>query len=186
MGDATIERGSGNSCLSLRGISKEFIKWVWDELGHLASRFQKSEGATKQIGKPVWEVRTRSHPELKEFENWYGYDGKMFPIDLELTPLITKVWYCCDGNLNFQSWDGKNYPRCSIGVSNEEDRENYLKTLFDKIGFEIYLSSPSLFISSSQTEEFLEWMGEPLPGFEYKWEYGSKSQYVQKKKCTYE
>lgn len=115
-------------------------------------------------------LRTCSHPQLNELREWYATGRKRYVEDLTMTPTIAKMWYVCDGWLakDEQSTDR---PRAAFKVSNESDRPEYLVRLFESAGFHAYHSHKHVMVSAHETLQFLDWMGDPPRGFEYKWDY---------------
>lgn len=185
MGDGYIHNHSTgkNPHFRTNMTNRRFLEWLDSELGcfskgvSLAKTAQQSADSAKKAGfvpdareenfSDQYYVKSVTLPCLQQFGDWYGTGNKRFPADIELTPLITKVWYCCDG-CYFHS-DRENNPRLSIGVSNEIERSDFLKGLFRDITGEPGLYSDSLVFNGDQAGKLLEYMGEPLPGFKYKW-----------------
>ncbi len=178
MGDAYINEhsDSGNSMLRTKMINKEFLDWLSDELLEISSnlelvmtasesfddassRFENSVTCSDNYS-DIYEYRTIRHPYFNELREWYSCGKKRFPDNLELTPLIAKLWYVCDG-----SWDN----RVSIYSDNESSRPEYLKSLFKNWDVKWQDSSNAIRFTRSDSDDFLSWIGEPVPGFEYKW-----------------
>jgi len=111
-----------------------------------------------------------NHPELQEFESWYSSGEKVWPEDIELTPTVLKHWYLGDGHWN----NGSTNNNISIAMTNESENTSKVSEMFKRAG----LPSPSNYCFSSnncqaqftvdQSNELWEFMGEPLPDFEYK------------------
>lgn len=123
----------------------------------------------------VYILRSYTNPELREFANWYSSGSKIFP-EIELTPFVAKYWYVSDGSLRIKSGN----PYISFGISNEIDNKKKIQNIFkragfDKINFFEYqrkdgTTQGSLQIrGSDESRKFLEYIGKPVPGFEYKW-----------------
>lgn len=162
--------------LRTKMINKEFLDWLYNELGFFSSNlelymsaYESYEDASKRFPNDVttvenysdiYEYRTIRHPYFTKLDEWYSSGKKRFPEDLELTPLIAKVWYVCDGSYN---------NRVCIYAKNESDRSNFLINLFDVADARWQSASNCIRFTRSGSDEILEWMGEPLPGFEYKW-----------------
>jgi hypothetical protein len=77
------------------------------------------------------------------------------------------MWYACDGHLAVE--DGAN-PRVMFKATNEADRPEFLRSLFDAAGFDVGFSRYAVQVPYDETVRLIEWMGEPPPGFEYKWD----------------
>lgn len=188
LGDGDIHgRGDTNSHFRVRMTSRSFLEYLDDEFGVLskgvylardAERQYKSAAKNRSSGRQgfvtvnrenyndLFGFRSCSHPELDELRGWYETGEKRFPDDLTLTPTIAKTWYVCDGWL---ADEDDSRPRIMIKTSNEADRADYLTNLFADAGFDAGFSRYSVQIPTAETVRLFEWMGEPLPGFEYKW-----------------
>lgn len=123
----------------------------------------------------LYRWRSRNHPEFEEFSGWYSSGDKVWPQNIKITPTVLKHWYCGDG-----SRKNRGTSNCIvIGMTNEVDNTDKVSKLFESAE----LPSPSNYniygeegqknciaeFSVSQSKELWEYMGEPLPGFEYKW-----------------
>lgn len=184
MSDASVQFNvNNNNNIKIKMTNKEFLIWLKNELKEichskyptLVEKGDKSkENAREYFGadnidknsnyKDKYHILTRSHPFNNIFDNWYNPE-KRYPIDkLEITPTIAKMWYCGDGTLD----TSKN--RVSIACINESDRIESVADLIRDKGFRVNTTSEGrIRISSSDTADFLNWMGDPPPGFEYKW-----------------
>lgn len=180
---------SKNSSICTEMITLEFLKWLDSELNNISRGISKArtaeEGAKihRKSGfnpnanadtySDIYKFSTISHPELNKYRSWYGSRGKKFPDDLELTPLITKVWYCCDGSFHTSTERGQALFACF----NESDRINFILELFKEKGFNptTQRNESIIAFSSDETEDLFEWMGDFCPGFSYKWDYHSKT-----------
>lgn len=110
--------------------------------------------------------RTRSHPALHELAAWYDTGEKRFPDTLELTPTVAKAWYVCGGWLA-RAPGGRE--RAMIKTTNERDRGEYLRSLFTAVGFDPTFSRDPIQFWTQETVALPDWMGDPPPGFGYKW-----------------
>jgi hypothetical protein len=119
----------------------------------------------------VYHWQTRNHPDFSTFRDWYGSGAKVFPEDIRLTPTVLKHWYVCDGNLA----KSESYPYIRIGISNEKDNKEKIEGYFENAGLprpQWYTKGETGHQLSFTVEESLEifdYIGGPLPGFEYKW-----------------
>jgi hypothetical protein len=97
--------------------------------------------------------------------SWYSNGEKEFPSNLKATPNRARMWYACDGSLVQNE-------HCVIYSYNERDRPKFLKSLFNNTPFNPSFSltgGGGLRFSRSESREFLNWLGEPALGYEYKW-----------------
>jgi hypothetical protein len=77
-------------------------------------------------------------------------------------------------------------PRIEIKARNEREREDFLVSLFEDVGFSPLYKRHELRFTCDETERLVEWMGDPLPGFEYKWALDSREQYHELKEQAYD
>lgn len=183
MGDGTVQR-EGNPNMKCRMTTPEFLEWIDEEMGILGCgvKFEMSAEESARNSRErklnfdaheddysdVYIWSSRNHPDFSQYSDWYSTGRKRFPDDLELTPLIMKVWFCGDGSL--RSDDRTNSrPYLSIAASNEEDRREFLFGLFSEQPAIPKWTSGSVYFSVDDSEYLWEYMGDPLPGFEYKW-----------------
>lgn len=162
MGDASI-RPSGLYELSVK--EKEYTEYVADQFpGWLITSsgvHAVSSDTTK--GGLMWRVRTVSHPKLKELrKQWYPNGVKKFPLDsLEPDGLLLKHWYATDGHLEQPS----NRPQ--IASYNEDTEE--LRDWLNESGFDTCRDHGGVCFNKRSQSDFYDAVGEPTPGYEYKW-----------------
>lgn len=192
MGDGSISIIGKNPQLRVKMISPNYLQYVADKFGILGNGVktkmtaaESSEQARKSGFNPnakkenysdVYEWCSISHPELHEFEDWYSSGEKVWPKDIKLTPTVLKHWYCGDGH-----WDnsGSNN-HIEIEMANEVNETEKVNQMFESVG----LPTPSNYsigkkrdrstdcsaqFTVDQSKELWQYMGDPLPGFEYKW-----------------
>lgn len=190
MGDGTISprNRDWNPPFELQMSNLEFLEYLQAEgLSHLATSLtqQRDEDDSRKVleesgmiddadGSGVssyYCLRLVSHPRFSEMrDRWYPSGDKQFPEDLSLTPLKAKMWYVCDGTVQYEKYNGTVYrPRISFSCVNEEKRPEYLRGLFQSIGIEATVSGKTVSLPYDETDSFYEYIGEPVPGFEHKW-----------------
>jgi len=192
MGDGYISTANKNPHIQAKMISPNYLEYIADEFGVLGSEvslkhtaaesakhnrdsgFSPNAEAENYSDLYVW--CSMSHPELQEFADWYSSGKKVWPEDIQLTPTVLKHWYCGDG-----CWDNSgsnNY--IQISMANEKDNTDKVDQMFRSVR----LPTPNNYNISErkdgskicdalftveQSKELWEYMGEPLPDFEYKW-----------------
>ena len=181
MGDASARIPGKNPHITLTVQNEQFIDWVTEELDKLWTG-SKSVRYENQDRTNQYEIRTRTHEIMWEFRDWYESGKKRYPDDLQLTPLIAQMWYACDGNLHWANTNRirNSTPRAAvyIGCFNESDRIEWVANLFREHGFKVTTpANANIRVATGETPEFLEWIGEPIPGYEYKWESRDYEQY---------
>lgn len=192
MGDGSLDRSSKNPYLRVGMISPNYLEYLDGAFGILGNGVslmmtaEENAEAKRESGfrpnadaenySDMYQWRSISHPELHEFADWYSSGTKVWPGDIDLTPTVLKHWYCGDGGWNNSG--GNNH--IQISMSNEVDNTDKVDRYFERAG----LPSPSNYniqersdgsvgceaqFTVEQSRELLEYMGEPLPDFEYKW-----------------
>lgn len=183
MGDGTMDRGGRHPRLTVEMTNQAFLEWVDGRLDWLSTGVAEHLTAEEKVEKAkddphinvinednyndTYRLRTRSHKELGEFAEWYDSGHKTFPDDLTLTPMVTKMWYVCDGSLCLSQTSVN--PSIYIYSTNESEEGNKIEQYFEGVGFEAKVSGESIYFGVDDTAEMLEWMGEVPSGFEYKW-----------------
>jgi len=192
MGDGSINRSHKTPFLEVNMTSKNYLKYLDDIFGILSTGVKYRISAKNMAKKDrergfnseakeenysdQYRLKTRSHPELQQFANWYSTGEKVWPADIELTPTVLKHWYCGDG-----TWESRGTSNCiSFAVANEIDNTDKIDKLFTNVG----MPSPSNYNKSKRNDgtfkcnavftvngshDLWEYMGEPLPDFHYKW-----------------
>lgn len=202
MGDAHGKwRGNGARFnVDMTMTNKKFLEWLNDELGYFANpvrhvntpkeladkanRNPNRPNADPEDYKDTFNLAVRNVPDTQHFAKWYDTGEKRFPSGLELTPISTKMWYCCDGTMIHGEYSWK--PR--ICAANEEGRDDFLKGLFwDAASLRATIQDDfRIAFTGNEKKGFLKYMGDAPPGFEYKWETYSKSVYKRKIREAYE
>jgi hypothetical protein len=199
MGDGSIPDRDANELFHLPMINRRFLNWFDDQMGVLTTGVSLKKTAAELASKnrasgfspnarrenyhDMHTVWSRTHPIFNELHEWYEDGRKWFPSDLELTPTVAEFWYVCDGYLDVGRW-GR--PRIEIKTRNERERADFLVGLFEDVGFAPTYRRHELQFTCDETEALINWIGDPPPGFEYKWELDSIKRYHELKERAYE
>ena len=185
MGDGSLYRGNKNPYIQCDMISKNYLEFLHDEFGILSngvkfhisaednaqrsrdSGFSPDAKAENYSDQYRW--TTISHPQLHNW-NWYGTGKKVWPADIELTPTVLKHWYCGDGHFN----NAGSNKHIQIAMSNESENTEKVTEMFKRAGFStsnynIIGNVCDLTFTVDESQRIFDYMGDPLPGFEYKW-----------------
>lgn len=199
MSDGYIDHGRNeeNPRLAVKMITPDYLYYLDKEFPALGTGVKlclTAEESAKQNRKTgfstnaksenysdVYRWQTRGHPELQEFSDWYSSGEKVWPENIGLTPTVLKHWYCGDGYWNNNS--SQNHIK--ICMANEVENIEKVNKIFKSAG----LPTPSnyniherkngslncsAYFTIEQSKELWNYMGSPLPGFEYKWPEGFK------------
>lgn len=186
LGDGTLVSNRKNPRLEVTSITKEFLEWVKEMMGCLACDIKKhrdakesakharefglNENAKEENYSDAYVLNLRSHPHLKTYKKWCEQGDKRVPWgEVNLNKTTTKVWYVCDGGLD---WGSK--PSACIYATNESDK---LETIASKLDFDVRAHDKKLLVTRSDTKKFIDWLGEPIPGFKYKFSLEDKLKY---------
>lgn len=191
MGDGTLHRSGNNPHLVISSITKEYLEYVDEIMGvkttgvkqfDSKSADKNARSIEKSFGKSaenvscsdIYVLSTRKFPELQKLDWYTGNNGeKVWPNNIDLTPTVLKHWYANDGTYN------KDNNFLNIAASNERGNYKKVKEMFERAS----LPSPqynesendysgwivSFYFTGDDTKEIFDYMGDPLPGFEYKW-----------------
>lgn len=181
MSDGSIHSPKNqNSRMLIKMTNKEYLQWLDDKLGILSTGVSKAKTAKEKAKKDresgwnkkaktenysdMYFVGTRRCSIFNKYRRWYSSGQKRWPMnDITLTPTTLKHFFVGDGTKA-----GSDIIK--IGCKNEADREEKVRELFQEVGFEIsYFGSHSFGFDQETSYRIFEYMGEPLPGFEYKW-----------------
>jgi len=192
MGDGCIDKCDKNPNLLCVMVNKEYLEYLDETFGifstgvRLKSTAEDSAKANRERGfrpnasaenySDVYSFRTRNLSQLKELADWYSSGEKVFPENLELTPTILKHWYVCDGHYSLKEESDRG--NIVLAMNNERENKEKIENYFHGIDVEIgrwreydagdYIDCAAVF-HADETEQIFEYMGEPLPGFQYKW-----------------
>ena len=145
--------------------NEEFLLWLDQELGRFSNGVRESTSKNEKRSdeySDAYHLSTIAIPDMDQFVDWYSSGTKQYPEKLKPTPETIKMWFIGDGNLRR---DG----RCRISCANEMEHPEVSNMLFDYIDIGISWSNHEIYIDKSQTSDFFDYIGDPVPGFEYKW-----------------
>jgi hypothetical protein len=180
LGDGSLNNRGGRPRLVVNSITEPYLDYLRDQFGVMGTGVKKVSTAKEQSERlseyngngnvedyhDVYRFSTRKIPALKPYSKWYSTGEKRFPETLGLDPTTLKHWYVGDGT--FVNHDGKNH--VMISTVNERDRTDAIEKLFTTAGFEIgWWEDHSFCLSSTDTKQFFDYIGDPLPGFRHKW-----------------
>lgn len=203
LGDGTLRTHTKNPFVQTYMINQPFLEWLDTQLGWLSTGVslyrtaEKSAEHSRNNGHPdadpedyhdVYVMQTRSMDAFKKYESWYsGGNGKRFPDTLTISPQIARIWYSCDGSLNYDRRYPSSRPHATIGVQNEMSNIQNVLRMFNEstLNHQPEVDEHTIRFNVEETEDLLEWMGSPPPGFEYKWMNDNFDQYKALKQEAY-
>lgn len=209
LGDGSV--GKANASIypqyQVSVISNRFLEWLSSRFGQLAGDVSQRNTASEMVARDqesgwnpaaktknyhdYYEVMFRPHPYYQELrDSWYTEDGIFYPDDLTLSSTMMKAWYVSDGTL---TW-GDTVARPVIVNCTQSDRRDEIKAMIEQTGFDVTLQVQhrasgtkvkyAVSGTNDKNESFLEWLGEPWPGYEYKWMIDDRERYDELKKSV--
>lgn len=184
-GDGTVANNQGerrkkhNPYVQAEMTNPLFLEWLDEQFPLHGLGVSLKATAEEQAEKGSWgedenysamhSWRTMSTPKLDRYADWYNTGEKRLPEDMQLTPMTLKVWYVCDGNKN-PGWYGEGFTNEYMHLYSTKENKERLKQMFTElVSGDIDTTNSGLRFNHEQSMQLWEWMGEPLPGFEYKW-----------------
>lgn len=178
LGDGTLSRNYKNAIIQVKMVNEPYLKYLDQLFGifslgcNLYATADKQAERNRNSGfhleasadnyQDVYRWMTRAHPQFNQFRSWYSNGEKVFAEDLNITPTLLKHWYVCDGD--------KQSKRVRIASTNENKNLNKLKSYFHDCDIPSpETSGDRIYWSTQDSKKVFDFMGEPLPGFEYKW-----------------
>jgi len=191
MGDGYVSSNGKNPYFKLSMTSKKYLTYLSSEVFPFLSTDVKIECTAEKSAKharetglnsdadvsnysDVYRLFTRCHPELHQYREWYSSGSKAFPKEIKLTPTTLKHWYCGDGSFDEERSSARIY------CSNERGEKDKVMDMFEWAGLEDFTwyrreehrgwdDRVSVRFGKEGTKWFFRHIGDPLPGFEYKW-----------------
>lgn len=181
MGDATLQRDTKNAYPVVTMTNRTFLNWVKEKFGcmttgvrnHLTAEESAeqakslNESASKENYSPQYRLRFRAHTEFNKYRSWYREGEKKWPLGRQYSYLTFKVLYCCDG-----CFDSSGTSReLQLAASNELSNKERFLSIVECFGLpEPNRMDEELVVwGAKESSQIFENIGEPLPGFEYKW-----------------
>lgn len=174
LGDGYISHRDRNAALWVSSTNRDFLVWIQQQFPVLSNHIRvektveqlhEQNTRSEYVDTPrddaeyntLYQITTTTHPEIAAYDN----DEKSVT---ELSPVGLKVYYVSDGVL---AQAGTSH-RPQFRVTDDKRRE-YIATLIRDCGFTVTASTGCIYIKQSQTEQFFEYIGDPISGFERKW-----------------
>lgn len=199
LGDGTLRTHTSDPFVQTYMINEQFLEWMDEQLEWLSTGVSLYRTAERSVelsqnnGHPdadvadyhdVYVMQTRTMPQFQPYTSWYeNSERKRFADGITLSPIEAKVWYACDGSLNWDRRYPNSRPHATIGVRSEMDDIKKVLDMFETSTFDHVprVDENTIRFSVDETEDFLEWVGNSPPGFQYKWTMSALSDYEEEK-----
>lgn len=197
MGDGSLNFANKNPYLEVGSVNYTFLKGLFDNNYiasniHLSVKYEQSCKVFKDSGlgsehnlknyHDIYRLQFHSIPAFSRYKKWYSTGDKLYPGDLSLTPKILKMWFVGDGSIDT---NGKR-PRLIITKNVGNDRtEHLLQKIFGEYGWEMKRNSGNnILFNVDDSAEMWKYMGDPPPGFAYKWPGGPSYKEAMREHAT--
>jgi len=177
-GDGNLDTTNKNPRFRIGMINTRFLQWLDSEFGWLTNGLTMKRtcvetaksvcenlgGDTQpEDGYDLYCIKTKSHPQFERFISWYDSGEIVFPFGFSVS-----------GDLRNRS---NGYSSVRFSSANESNRPAHIKGALEEHGFTVGVSGYKFRLSTEDTEDFFEFIGDPVPGFEYKWAYEDYDEY---------
>lgn len=205
MGDGCLKHSQnsndrlGNQSMEVVSINEEFIDYLYEEYSPFFTepkvRRTAEESAEQAIQSEVvsspqgstfrtqYRIVSRAIPFFNRYDGWKSSGEKRWPADIEFSPTRLKYLYIADGGLSWNK-DSKS-SRSQITSTNESSQLDRIKDTLEELDIACSTYDDRVMMKSSSTNKFLNYLGEPVPGFEYKWENKNLDRYEELYQNTY-
>jgi hypothetical protein len=170
MGDGFVGRNSKNPYIGATTTNREYLEYL-DKLFPIlgtgleeVSNLSAFDGGSTENYSEQWAWRSRCNPAFNQYADWYESGKKVWPPDIQMTPTTLTHLYCGDGCL-------VNGRSIKITMKNEKANAEKVAGYFTDVGLPEpdYWNSHSACWNVAGSQQLLDYMGEPLSGFDYKW-----------------
>jgi len=189
LGDGSVVRPSKNPRIQVNSREKLFLEFLDESFGVFSAGKPKLRATAEELAKAdresgfnpdakeknysdkyVW--RTICCSRFEKWRGWYDSGEKEYPEELELTPTSLSIWYASDAHFDNENRKG----RAWIDTANEKDSKDKIMSYFESLpiktpkwkSFDEY---STIKFNSEETKDLIDYMKEPVPGYEHKWEY---------------
>lgn len=183
LGDGHIADGRKNDYLIVKNTNKRFLEHLSKMPFMKEVRLFNTDKNSNYGGKPVYSVKSIAMPEMNALrDKWYPKGKKKMPESIELSSKTLKYWYVCDGGLR---WDENNVVIPKVEISNYSMELNNAIDSLKKKGLSPKRVNSGIQFPAKETGDFMDYIGEPVPGFDYKWATKSRQNYKKLKGENY-
>lgn len=205
MGDGCLKRThlqnerTGNQSIEVISINKRFIDHLYQDytpfFNEPTVKISAKKAARNAMDSSVvsspdgsvfrtqYGIVSKAVPFFNKYDEWKRSGEKRWPEDIKFTPTRLKYLYACDGGL---SWNkNSRSARSQLTSSTESQRLCELRSLLQSLDIECSVYSDRIMMKPSTTDRFLDYLGDPVPGFEYKWCNNDLGLYEQKRRKVY-
>lgn len=165
----TIAGNGKNRFVTIGTTSELLAKWTVHQLDWLAQGIREVDGTGD--GDDVYRIRTVAHPSCNRFERWEKLaenSGRSPPNRFSLDQATASVWWAFAGGLQ---WADPWQSSCQGTFSAQRDEKAaWIQRVLEDTGFDTNRAGKRVQFPPLETGRWLEWLGNPIPGADHKWE----------------
>ena len=170
LGGGTLQgNGEDTQHLLVQTTSRNLAEWLFAELDWLTHSLRRRTFDGER--EPIYQVRTHAHTYLRQLrDRWYRDGEKCLQTGIDLSPRAGRVWWALAGGLE---WTGEYDTQVRGTISAEADsRAAAITTLLERRGYDPTRLDRRVVLYGDDLRGWLDWIGSPVPGVEYKWALG--------------
>lgn len=179
------------SILHIESVTKPFLEWVNTEISIIHTDVKLRRTAEESYDNAV-ESGVLDNQDVDNYRNIYRLNTLAHPQihdmrdlsvgDIEHSKLQFKMFYVCDGGVHWND----DFSFLQFTASKSVDEIKHVISVLDDLGFRSSWNrldgdGKVIYIHKESVDRFLEWIGEPIEGFEYKWETDDREVYESMK-----
>lgn len=168
LGGGSVQGNSANKYTTIGTRHRPLADWLYTELDWLAHSLRRVDPPGEQG--QFYRVRTHAHPALTAYRQWYVDGRKRLPerICIDLNSRGGRVWWALAGGLQWSDPEYATTRQATVSAL-DDDRAARITAILEDIGLEPTRAGKRVQLPPKQTTAWLEWIGPPVPGVEYKW-----------------
>lgn len=162
---AKIDGNGVNKHLVTGSVYESLVRWLADNLDWLTHSIRVRNYTGDRNDQ--YYVRTHAHPTLTEYRDWVADTARRPPAELELSRHAARTWYASAGGLE---WHGSDREQRSAAFSAlHETRAEWIIRILENSGFDAKRVGKRVQLRPRETQRWLDWIGDPVPGVTHKW-----------------
>lgn len=165
---ATVAGNGSNRHLTIGTTSDRLTSWTSETLDWLCHSVRTEDQCGEH--EQIYRIQTPAHPNLNRYERWRhaGKNSGRIPSgDYRLSPTAGGVWWAYAGGLE---WSGPydSQRQGTFSAANSSKRAWIVRVIED-IGLDPTPGDRRVKLSPSTLREWIDWIGEAIPGARHKW-----------------
>ena len=177
LGDGYIKfrKGYSNARFIISSSTKKWTEYAMSYFGSYDMSIPKCyQKIDIKHPNPIWESRTKSHPDIiGQARRWYPDGKKHVPEDVRITPISILLWYLGDGSFSYTNEGNIARVRLATCSFDIEEVEGILIPKLKRLGLRCKRnkSKNDIRICSDSIRKFFDIIGYESPVSEYQYKF---------------